>query len=922
MPFVKRVICLLFLLPVLSLATTLTGSVQGPDGAPFTGTLMLTLNQPAVLLSAGSCGGPIQVASGAIVRIPVTSGTIPGGTSIYGNDCLSPVGTFYLVKMQDANGNIVYTTYWQVAGSTEDIGSIIPATPNALGSYSTITQVTVAPSGNCPANVMPEQLLSGQGGIYFCNPTTLLWTTSLSSISVDGYSVGFTLTSPSTITSIEDMFRVAINGCPTTIEYGGGVLPGVQGIVGCTQAPDNVTYSGLTSGVAGYALGGGGTATTPVAGGYFYGTTQNGNSSAVGVNGVGANFPASGIGVGVPFIAGGYFTASIAASGTPPVIAYGSVALLSAAVSPSSGIANGYTALATNVPWNIAYDSEPGGASIGVRLGPINATGTSNAQPLQMVSRSGSTLLQNQFTADSNGSMNWQPGLSTGAFNLVPLSSNNIPSPAFQFLAYSSASALLVAKLYEDATGDIQSLAGASAAGFNWYTSTGTFLATLQSNGNFSAANCLLVGSLGASWCQGSGAPGSTPGPGSLYSRTDTGQLYSYTGGQWVSKGASGCANILDYGGSALGSVSNNAAFNLILASATTQACVYLPGPGTYLFASAATWTAGSSNSAVTVKGDGANVSTVKFSAGGFQFNGSHTGDTVHVEGLGIATSGVGTATGISLFNSGAQNGFAASSIKDVNLFGADGYAATDYWASAITADSWSNLSIETVNIIGSATGGGTGGLGTGINIEPNGAVSGVEYTLHDIKHSYGAIGVQIGDLIQGVTIDQSNFTAVNTGVYVPSGDTYGDDDELIISNSQFNSNTTAINMQSPVRHTNIHDNYIIVPGAVNGMLFNNYAMVNAHDNQLINVGGGGGNGIVFSAYGDDASQVINNQTQFFTTGVWLQTTSSHTSAFANIGTSDTNELVNTGTGNPASVTFTGASTGAFQVDHGYVVHQ
>lgn len=58
----------------------------------------------------------------------------------------------------------------------------------------------------------------------------------------------------------------------------------------------------------------------------------------------------------------------------------------------------------------------------------------------------------------------------------------------------------------------------------------------ITSAGNVIAAACLQIGTSGASWCQGSGEPSSTPAPGSLYSRTDTGELYVYQGGTWVAK--------------------------------------------------------------------------------------------------------------------------------------------------------------------------------------------------------------------------------------------------------------------------------------------------------------------------------------------------------------------------------------------------
>lgn len=567
-----------------------------------------------------------------------------------------------------------------------------------------------------------------------------------------------------------------------------------------------------------------------------------------------------------------------------------------------------------------------GGLILGVdtNIAPATASGLSNSHALKMTARnSGGTSLINTFTADSNGSMNWQPGADGLAFNLVPISHTNTASPVLQFLSYNPSGVLNVAKINEDTSGNIVAGSGTNSSGFYFFNNGGTPLGEILPNGNVAAVNCMQLNSgSGASWCQGSGAPASTPTYGSLFSRTDTGQLYTYTGGRWDSL-IGGCPNILNYGGFNDGVTSNNAAWTAALAAGSaTKACVYFPGPGNYFFASATSWSAGSSNSVVTVKGDGSGITTLTFGAGGMVFNGSHNGDAVHVEDLTMATSTVGTATAITLQNSGAQNGFAASNIKNVSFLGADGYAASDYWANAVTTVSWSGINFEKINITGSPILSGQSGLGTGITLGKTGSVPGVIYNFHDVTHSYGAVGINIGDLIQGVTVSQSNFTAVERGIYAPPGDAYGDDDQVVISDSQFAAHTAGIDIESPIRHTNIHGNYFIVPTGGTAAIFNNYAMTNISNNQLICVCGGDGNGIVFSAYSNDASQAINNQTQFFTTAIWLQTTSAHTAAYGNQGTSNTTDLINTGTANPSSVTFTGASTGSFQVQDGYVIHQ
>lgn len=421
----------------------------------------------------------------------------------------------------------------------------------------------------------------------------------------------------------------------------------------------------------------------------------------------------------------------------------------------------------------------------------------------------------------------------------------------------------------------------------------------------------------------GTTIPGTCAPEASLFVNINTGIIYVCHGGFYVSGNFGECFNLLNYGGDRSGSTNNDAAFSTVIGLNPYKACVYLPGPGTYNFANAAQWAANSSsfNNSLTVKGDGNNTSVI-FATGGFLFYSFHGGDSVTVKDMDIQTRQANISNGIALINAGIQNGFAMSSISNINLYGADGYAAADYWSSGIAIGSWSNVSVRDVNIIGSATGGGTGGLGQALYLFTLAGINGVTYNIDNLNNSYGHIGVLMTDLIQGVHVSKSHFTAVDTGVSVPTGIPYGHLDELVISDSDFNCQSIAIDIESPLRHTNVHDNYIIVPGPTNGMMFNNYAMTNVSNNQLLNIGAAGGNGIVFAQYSNDASQVLFNQTQGFVTGIWLQTVSAHTSAFFNIGTGDTTELLNTGTANASTVTFIGTPTSTFQTDHGAVIHQ
>src|ERR1035441_8876310 len=106
-------------------ATTLTGSMNNPDGTGANGTLVLSLSQQAALSSSGGCGGPVQIIPTYQVRIKVVAGALQSPPAIYGNDCLLPQGTYYLMQFVDSNSNLLYTDMWLVQGASQNIGSIV-----------------------------------------------------------------------------------------------------------------------------------------------------------------------------------------------------------------------------------------------------------------------------------------------------------------------------------------------------------------------------------------------------------------------------------------------------------------------------------------------------------------------------------------------------------------------------------------------------------------------------------------------------------------------------------------------------------------------------------------------------------------------------------------------------------------------------
>lgn len=157
---------LVFLLSAAAgLATTLTGTLNGPDGSGINGTLYMSLSQQAALLSTGGCGGPAEIVPGVLgpqngysVVIKIVNGAMQSPPPIYGNDCMLPGGLYYNVQVVDNNGNTYFTDKWQIVGSSINIGTIvsvvISGTTQTLGSTGFVqlvpagTQIINQPAGS------------------------------------------------------------------------------------------------------------------------------------------------------------------------------------------------------------------------------------------------------------------------------------------------------------------------------------------------------------------------------------------------------------------------------------------------------------------------------------------------------------------------------------------------------------------------------------------------------------------------------------------------------------------------------------------------------------------------------------------------------------------------------------------------------
>lgn len=133
-------------------ATTVSGTLKAPDGAPVTGTIEFTLSQQAKTTTPPVTFAPSKT------TCTVTAGLIAAGCSVQGNDTLTPAGTFYRVRVLDSNNVVVVpSTNYTFSGAAVDLGSL-PVTA---------TETLVPPTGSVTGNLNVTGNLTVGGSATF-----------------------------------------------------------------------------------------------------------------------------------------------------------------------------------------------------------------------------------------------------------------------------------------------------------------------------------------------------------------------------------------------------------------------------------------------------------------------------------------------------------------------------------------------------------------------------------------------------------------------------------------------------------------------------------------------------------------------------------------------------------------------------------
>ena len=131
------------------------------------------------------------------------------------------------------------------------------------------------------------------------------------------------------------------------------------------------------------------------------------------------------------------------------------------------------------------------------------------------------------------------------------------------------------------------------------------------------------------------------------------------------------------------------------------------------------------------------------------------------------------------------------------------------YWLRGIWVNNVSYVNFCNVSGHGGFTGGGAVLSGTGVYLQGNGKPTavgpgyGVVYNFTGCVFDFLDQGVVYGQYVQGVTVNQCNFTKVNVGISSP-GSVAGELDQLVVTNSQFAYKIVGIQANTKILVANI----------------------------------------------------------------------------------------------------------------------
>lgn len=369
------------------------------------------------------------------------------------------------------------------------------------------------------------------------------------------------------------------------------------------------------------------------------------------------------------------------------------------------------------------------------------------------------------------------------------------------------------------------------------------------------------------------------------------------------------CLNLTSpaFGGLGNNSLDNATPLGNALGALTgTGGCIFIP-PGKYKFNSAPVFNIPAGIFSVGIVGGGqdSTILTWPSAGGGLTFNYNGIGSSVHFRDLSLTT---GTTTGgsaVTLSIAGTVSNpavFAGSDFYRVTMRGDDGYAATNYWTTGVNVISVSNINFDALAVYGSSA-----LNGQGLALAGTASAIGVQYNVAKSTLQSLATGINYGTQIQGVSVDQTNFTSTKNGIATAGGLT--NLAQLSVSNSQFNTvnstSGTAVLTATPIAGVSLTNNLFLVNGTTPvGVSLATASYSTITGNVFWNSAGSTASAIGMSvaSTGGTPAIISNNVFQGFNgtsaIGLNLGASASNVAATGNEFTSNTTNIVNAGSSN------------------------
>ena len=354
--------------------------------------------------------------------------------------------------------------------------------------------------------------------------------------------------------------------------------------------------------------------------------------------------------------------------------------------------------------------------------------------------------------------------------------------------------------------------------------------------------------------------------------------------------------NILAFGADPTNTNDNATALNNALAALSgTQRCIRFPA-GKYKFLSSVSFNIPAGFFAVCILGDGQDntILTWPSAAGGITFNYTGLNSSVHIRDVSFTTGTTAGGNAVTLSNATSNANPAVTAISDfyrVGFRGDDGYSLTDYWTTAVNIANVSNIIFDNISINGAST---PNGIGINLVGLPGSSTFGVAYNVAKSTFNNLQNGIVYGSFIQGLTVDQSNFTSnagTSSGISVLSSQT-GALTQLAVTNSQFNVPTNAIGLSTAVADVMLTNNLCIARANSNCFSLGNVTNFNVVANQLQASSVTGTNAVVVGGSAT-LGTITGNAITGFAAGITIQANATIVAASGNELASNTTNVIN-----------------------------